>query len=165
MSAASPRILDLPVLGMTCASCIGRVEKAIRAVPRVNEAHLNLAAERATVRFLSGAVSFREQAARPAEIRNLGRAVLIAGAATLRGAVNAIGVSRATMSNIRQNLAWAFGYNILLIRVAAGVLYTAFGYMLSPKLAARAMALSSVSVVLNALRLRAFKSRLEGAVQ
>jgi Cu+-exporting ATPase len=49
MSAASPRILDLPVLGMTCASCVGRVEKAIRAVPRVNRAHVNLATERAHV--------------------------------------------------------------------------------------------------------------------
>lgn len=83
----------------------------------------------------------------------------------LRGAVSAIGLSRATMTNIRQNLAWAFGYNVLLIPVAAGVLYPAFGYMLSPMLAAGAMALSSVSVVLNALRLRAFKPRLEGAAQ
>lgn len=78
----------------------------------------------------------------------------------LRGAVSAIGLSRATMSNIRQNLAWAFGYNLLLIPVAAGVLYPAFGYMLSPMLAAGAMALSSVSVVLNALRLRAFRPRI-----
>ena len=78
----------------------------------------------------------------------------------LRGAVSAIGLSRATMSNIRQNLAWAFGYNVLLIPVAAGVLYPALGYMLSPMLAAGAMALSSVSVVLNALRLRAFKPHI-----
>ena len=83
----------------------------------------------------------------------------------LRGAVSAIGLSRATMSNIRQNLAWAFGYNVLLIPVAAGVLYPAFGYMLSPMLAAGAMAMSSVSVVLNALRLRAFKPANEGAAQ
>jgi len=83
----------------------------------------------------------------------------------LRGAVSAIGLSRATMSNIRQNLAWAFGYNVLLIPVAAGVLYPAFGYMLSPMLAAGAMAMSSVSVVLNALRLRAFKPNNEGAAQ
>jgi len=83
----------------------------------------------------------------------------------LRGAVSAIGLSRATMRNIRQNLAWAFGYNILLIPIAAGVLYPAFGYMLSPMLAAGAMALSSVSVVLNALRLRAFKPQTEGAAR
>ena len=83
----------------------------------------------------------------------------------LRGAISAVGLSRATMSNIRQNLAWAFGYNVLLIPVAAGVLYPAFGYMLSPMLAAGAMALSSVSVVLNALRLRAFKPHIEGAAR
>ena len=78
----------------------------------------------------------------------------------LRGAVSAIGLSRATMNNIRQNLAWAFGYNVLLIPVAAGVLYPVFGVMLSPMLAAGAMALSSVSVVLNALRLKTFKPHI-----
>lgn len=83
----------------------------------------------------------------------------------LRGAVSAVGLSRATMSNLRQNLAWAFGYNVLLIPVAAGLLYPGFGYMLSPMLAAGAMALSSVSVVLNALRLRAFQPHINGAAQ
>ncbi len=71
-----------------------------------------------------------------------------------RGVVTAIGVSRDTMRNVRQNLAWAFGYNILLIPVAAGALHPAFGILLSPTLAAAAMALSSVAVVTNALRLR-----------
>ena len=73
---------------------------------------------------------------------------------SLSGVQNAFAVSRATMRNIRQNLAWAFGYNILLIPVAAGVLYPAFGVLLSPMLAAGAMALSSVAVLGNALRLR-----------
>ncbi|HRD46991.1 MAG TPA: HAD-IC family P-type ATPase, partial [Caulobacter sp.] len=80
----------------------------------------------------------------------------------LRHVANAVALSRATMRNIRQNLAWAFGYNIILIPVAAGVLFPAFGWLLSPMLAAGAMALSSVSVLTNALRLRGFRSRLEG---
>ncbi len=78
--------------------------------------------------------------------------VLMSG--DLRGVVNAFEVSRRTMENIRQNLGWAFGYNVALIPVAAGVLYPAFGILLSPVLAAGAMALSSVFVLTNALRLR-----------
>lgn len=78
--------------------------------------------------------------------------VLMSG--DLRGVVNAVEVSKRTMSNIRQNLVWAFGYNVALIPVAAGVLYPAFGLLLSPVFAAGAMALSSVSVLSNALRLR-----------
>jgi len=78
--------------------------------------------------------------------------VLVSG--RLTGVVAALSISRVTMANIRQNLGWAFGYNILLVPVAAGVLYPAFGLLLSPMLAAGAMALSSVAVVSNALRLR-----------
>ncbi len=78
--------------------------------------------------------------------------VLMSG--DLRGVVNAVEVSGRTMGNIRQNLVWAFGYNALLIPVAAGVLYPAFGILLAPVFAAGAMALSSVSVLTNALRLR-----------
>jgi len=72
----------------------------------------------------------------------------------LRGIARAIRLSRATMRNIRQNLVFAFGYNALGIPVAAGVLYPVFGMLLSPVFAGAAMAMSSVSVVFNALRLR-----------
>jgi len=68
-----------------------------------------------------------------------------------------IGLSKATMRVIRQNLGWAFGYNVLLIPVAAGLLYPLLGLTLSPALAAGAMALSSVSVVSNSLRLRSHR--------
>lgn len=78
--------------------------------------------------------------------------VLMSG--DLRGVVNAFEVSRRTMGNIRQNLVWAFGYNAALIPVAAGALYPLSGVLLSPVFAAGAMALSSVSVLANALRLR-----------
>jgi heavy metal translocating P-type ATPase len=78
--------------------------------------------------------------------------VLVSG--DIGGVVNAFRVSARTMANIRQNLFWAFGYNVLLIPVAAGVLYIFGGPLLSPMLAAGAMALSSVFVLSNALRLR-----------
>ncbi|WP_299191055.1 heavy metal translocating P-type ATPase [uncultured Litoreibacter sp.] len=78
--------------------------------------------------------------------------VLMSGA--LSGVETALRVSRATMRNIRQNLFWAFAYNVALIPVAAGVLYPVTGTLLSPMLAAGAMALSSVFVLTNALRLR-----------
>jgi Cu+-exporting ATPase len=72
----------------------------------------------------------------------------------LRGIVRARRLSRATMRNIRQNLVWAFIYNILGVPVAAGLLYPVFGLLLSPMIASAAMSLSSVSVIANALRLR-----------
>ncbi len=72
----------------------------------------------------------------------------------LRGILRTIRLSRATMRNIRQNLAFAFLYNLLGVPVAAGVLYPAFGWLLSPMIASAAMTLSSVSVISNALRLR-----------
>jgi len=82
---------------------------------------------------------------------------LISGALT--GVVTAIQLSRATMRNIRQNLVWAFGYNVIGIPIAAGALYPFLGLRLSPMIAAGAMALSSLSVVTNSNRLRGFKVR------
>lgn len=84
--------------------------------------------------------------------------VLMSG--NLQGIPNAIALSQATISNIRQNLFWAFAYNTALIPVAAGVLYPAWGILLSPIFAAGAMAMSSVFVLANALRLRSFKAPL-----
>jgi len=81
--------------------------------------------------------------------------VLMSG--SLQGVPNAIALSRATLRNIGQNLFWAFAYNAALIPLAAGVLYPAWGVLLSPVFAAGAMALSSVFVLGNALRLRRFK--------
>ena len=75
----------------------------------------------------------------------------------LRGVAAAANLSRKTMSNIRQNLFFAFIYNTLGIPVAAGLLYPIFGVLLSPMIAAAAMSFSSVSVIANALRLRAAK--------
>jgi Au+-exporting ATPase len=84
--------------------------------------------------------------------------VLMSG--NLQGVPNAIALSQATIGNIRQNLFWAFAYNTALIPVAAGALYPAFSLLLSPEFAAGAMALSSVFVLGNALRLRRFQPPL-----
>ncbi|MFQ5587166.1 MAG: heavy metal translocating P-type ATPase, partial [Thermodesulfobacteriota bacterium] len=71
--------------------------------------------------------------------------------------VKAYRLSAATIRNIKQNLFWAFGYNTIGIPIAAGVLYPFSGFLLSPMIAAAAMALSSISVVSNALRLKRVK--------
>ncbi len=80
----------------------------------------------------------------------------------MRGVVTAIALSKATITNIKQNLFWAFAYNTILIPVAAGVLFPFFGILLNPIFAAAAMGLSSVTVVSNALRLRRFKPPVVG---
>ena len=80
----------------------------------------------------------------------------------LRGIVTAIALSRATMRNIKQNLFWAFAYNVALIPLAAGAFYPFTGVLLDPIFAAAAMALSSVTVVSNALRLRRFRAAAVG---
>ena len=83
--------------------------------------------------------------------------VLMTG--SLQGVATAVELSKATIRNIKQNLFWAFFYNALCIPVAAGALYPAFGWQLSPMLGAAAMSVSSVFVVTNALRLRFFKPK------
>ncbi|MEB3221720.1 MAG: heavy metal translocating P-type ATPase [Candidatus Sericytochromatia bacterium] len=81
----------------------------------------------------------------------------------LGGVVAAVALSRAVLANIRQNLGWAFGYNVAALPVAAGLLYPWTGQLLSPAIASGAMAASSVCVVLNALRLRRFEPPRGGA--
>ena len=80
----------------------------------------------------------------------------------LRGVVTAIALSKATIRSVKQNLFWAFVYNVLGIPIAAGLLYPLTGWLLSPIIASAAMSLSSVSVVANSLRLRSFKSPKAG---
>src|SRR5205085_917755 len=82
---------------------------------------------------------------------------------SLMGVVHAVELSRATMRVIRQNLFWAFIYNVIGIPLAAGVFYPLLGWQLSPMIASAAMSLSSVSVVGNSLRLRGFRVAGAGA--
>ena len=110
-----------------------------------------------------GAVLPEDKASHMKRLQAEGRTVAMESAGVtlvkgdLRGIERAIVLSRATMRNIRQNLTFAFGYNALGIPLAAGALYPAFGLLLSPMFAGAAMAMSSVSVVTNALRLNRLK--------
>ncbi len=83
---------------------------------------------------------------------------------SLHGVATAIELSRATLTNIKQNLVGAFGYNVLCIPIAAGVLYPVTGMLLSPIIAGAAMSLSSITVVSNANRLRLWKPTQQEAV-
>ena len=89
--------------------------------------------------------------------REAGDAILLHGEP--RQIFDAVLLARQALRVMRQNLGWAFGYNLLGIPIAAGVLYPAFGILLSPAIASAAMALSSVSVLANSLRLRSFTPR------
>ncbi|HYE57902.1 MAG TPA: hypothetical protein VD948_05325, partial [Rhodothermales bacterium] len=80
------------------------------------------------------------------------------GERDLRALPRARALAAATLRNVKQNLFWAFAYNVVLIPVAAGVFYTAWGVRLAPEMAAGAMALSSLFVLTNALRLRGFRA-------
>jgi Cu2+-exporting ATPase len=88
---------------------------------------------------------------------NSARIVLVKG--DLTGIARARSLSQKTMRNIRQNLFFAFVYNFIGVPIAAGALYPYFGILLSPMIASAAMALSSVSVIINALRLQGGDSR------
>ena len=93
----------------------------------------------------------------PTSTREAGDAILLHGEP--RQILDAVLLARQALRVMRQNLGWAFGYNLLGIPIAAGVLYPAFGILLSPAIASAAMALSSVSVLSNSLRLRRFTPR------
>jgi heavy metal translocating P-type ATPase len=176
---AAEAVARLQAMGLTVAMVTGDAEPVARAVARelgVSEVRAGVlpAGKREAVADLrkAGAVAFvgdginDAPALAAADVGvamgtgtdvaiEAGEVVLMAG--DPRAVVTALAASRATMRNIRQNLAWAFGYNVLLIPVAAGALWPAFGVMLSPMLAAGAMAASSVLVVTNALRLRGLR--------
>ncbi|HEY7203680.1 MAG TPA: heavy metal translocating P-type ATPase [Methylomirabilota bacterium] len=143
--AAHPKTsrLDLPVTGMHRAACVHKVERALRSAPGVVGVTVNLAAERARVHLGTDAPA---EAAEIPIMRD-----------DLRGVVTALELSRATMRIVKQNLGRAFGYKLVLVPAAAGMLYPIWGLRLPPILGGLAMALSSVSVIANSLRLGRFR--------
>lgn len=158
--------LQFNISGMSCTACAARVERAARAVAGVTKADVNLlgstlrvegnsVAARADVGIAMG--SGTEVAVESADI------VLMRE--DLRQMAEVFYLGRAVLRTIRQNLFWAFFYNIIGIPLAAGVFYPFFGWQLSPVFAAAAMSLSSLCVVTNALRLRALKLPYETGEQ
>lgn len=177
---------------MSCASCVGRVERVLKKLPGVQDASVNLATERATVQVVDGVDvalpggkvdAVQRLQAQYGTLAYVGDGIndapalaqadvgvaigtgtdiaiesadVVLMSGDLQGVPRAMALSQATMANIRQNLFWAFAYNVALIPVAAGVLYPFNGTLLSPMFAAGAMAMSSVFVLSNALRLRCF---------
>ncbi|KAB0586407.1 heavy metal translocating P-type ATPase [Comamonas kerstersii] len=177
---------------MSCASCVGRVERVLKKLPGVQDASVNLATERATVQVVDGVDvalpggkvdAVQRLQAQYGTLAYVGDGIndapalaqadvgvaigtgtdiaiesadVVLMSGDLQGVPRAMALSQATMANIRQNLFWAFAYNVALIPVAAGVLYPFNGTLLSPMFAAGAMAMSSVFVLSNALRLRRF---------
>jgi cation transport ATPase len=168
--------VTIPVSGISCASCVATIEQALRRSPGVVSATVNFATNAATVEFapVSATVADLRRTIRDAGYEPLkaseGSALadhvameasdimLIRG--DLTSVVTAIELSKRTIRTIRQNLFWAFLYNVLGIPIAAGVLYPFTGLLLDPMIGSAAMALSSVSVVSNSLRLRRFRPRL-----
>jgi copper ion binding protein len=171
--AAGTAKLRIPIKYMHCASCVTRIELALQMTPGVVAASASLGTkavdveyqpERTTFAALRSAIEAaghkvaepKPPMAAEAEERAPEEAVTMPIRLPL---ISAIEISRATMRNVRQNLVGAFGYNTLGLPVAMGVLYPFIGLLLSPIIAAAAMAFSSVTVVSNANRLRFFEPR------
>ena len=135
---------------MMCGHCEKSVREALEAVPGVASASVDLGSGRATVALAAPDLGLAIGAGTDVAIDAAG-AVLVNS--RLSDVVAALRLGRATLRNIRENLFWAFVYNVLLIPLAAGALYPLFGWKMHPDLGALAMSLSSLCVVLNALRL------------
>ena len=147
-------IRRLSVAGMMCGHCEKSVREALEAVPGVASASVDLGSGRATVALAAPDLGLAIGAGTDVAIDAAG-AVLVNS--RLSDVVAALRLGRATLRNIRENLFWAFVYNVLLIPLAAGALYPLFGWKMHPDLGALAMSLSSLCVVLNALRLNRFR--------
>jgi cation transport ATPase len=139
----------LELEGMTCATCAMRIEKGLKKIPGVIDTNVNLATERASVVYAPGQTSIEQMVQKVEDI------TLVKG--NLKSVATALALSRATLRTIKQNLFWAFAYNVILIPTA--ILSPLIPLLKDqvPIFAAAAMALSSVTVVSNSLKLRRFK--------